>query len=282
MPAARSEAPASQAAEPSPAQVQEEIGQAGERVERLKQQSEFLSQQYLAQGDALLDQNDYEGALSQYSQALEVDPDNQAARERMRRVQGLMGEGFAGAAQGIQDAIERETVRRAQARLEAEQLTIDGDNALRAGEYDQAVELYRRALNILRFHPLIADQTLDERVLDGKLQSAVQLAEERDNAERARAELTRVNAQLESANLALREASQTRDEFLAIAAHDLRNPLQAVLGCAESILEQPALDATTRAKASLVYRSSRRMLTLVNQLVEQTPITLLLNCKPPN
>lgn len=174
-------------AEPAPTQT-EQVGQATERVERLKQQSDFLSQQYLAQGDALLDQNDFEGALSQYSQALEVDPDNQDARERIRRVQGLMGEGFASAAQGIQDAIERETVRRAQARLEAEQLTIDGDNALRAGEYDQAVELYRRALNILRFHPLIADRTLDERVLDSKLQSAVQLAEERDSASRLAAE----------------------------------------------------------------------------------------------
>jgi type II secretory pathway component GspD/PulD (secretin) len=170
------------------AQAGTEIGQAEERVERLRQQSEFLSRQYIEQGDALLEQADLEGALAQYSQALEVDAANLDARERMRRVQGLMGEGFAGAAQGIQDAIERETVRRAQARLEAEQLTIDGDNALRAGEFDAAIESYRRALNILRFHPLIADGTLDERVLDGKLQSAVRLAEENDAAERVEEE----------------------------------------------------------------------------------------------
>jgi signal transduction histidine kinase/streptogramin lyase len=98
------------------------------------------------------------------------------------------------------------------------------------------------------------------------------LAEERDNAERARGELARVNDQLEAANVALREASQMRDELLAIAAHDLRNPLQAVLGCAESILEQPTLEGTTRAKASLIYRSSRRMLALVNQLVETSAL----------
>lgn len=163
-------------------QQAQDIGQVGERVERLKEQSQFLSKQYIEQGDALLEQADLQGALTQFSQALEVDPDNQEARERMRRVQGLMGEGFGGAAQGIQDAVERETVRRAQARLEAEQLSIDGDNALRTQEYDKAIESYRRALNILRFNPLIADQTLDERVLDGKLQSAVQLAEEHDAA----------------------------------------------------------------------------------------------------
>jgi type II secretory pathway component GspD/PulD (secretin) len=164
--------------------ARQDLGAAGERVERLKAQSDFLSGQYIQQGDALLEQADLQGALTQYSQALEVDPDNQEARERMRRVQALMGEGFGGAAQGIQDAVERETVRRAQARLEAEQLSIDGDAALRAREYDKAIESYRRALNILRYNPLIADQTLDERVLDQKLQSAVQLAEENDAATR--------------------------------------------------------------------------------------------------
>lgn len=174
--------PSTAQSDPGVAQARQEqaVGQAGERVERLKEQSQFLSKQYIQQGDALLEQADLQGALTQYSQALEVDPDNQDARERMRRVQGLMGEGFGGAAQGIQDAIQRETVRRAQARLEAEQLSLDGDNALRAQQYDKAIESYRRALNILRFNPLIADQTLDERVLDGKLQSAVQLAEEHD------------------------------------------------------------------------------------------------------
>ena len=181
---------AQQPSAPVQTSPQESIGQASERVERLKAQSAFLSQQYIEQGDALLDQADLEGALAQYSQALEVDPDNQTARERMRRVQGLMGEGFAGAAQGIQDAVERETVRRAQARLEAEQLSLDGDNALRANEYDKAIESYRRALNILRYNPLIADQGLDERVLEGKLQSAVQLAEEQDAATRVAQEET--------------------------------------------------------------------------------------------
>src|SRR5204863_7858027 len=112
-------------------------GQAGERAERLRQQGDFLSKQYIQQGDALLDQADLEGALRQYSQALEVQPSNEVARERLRKVQGLMGESFAQASEGIQDAVERETVRRAQARIESEQLSIDGDNALRAKSYDK-------------------------------------------------------------------------------------------------------------------------------------------------
>ncbi len=175
--------------EPTPREpTAEDFQQAGERSERLRQQSEFLSQQYIQQGDALLEQADLQGALAQYAQALEVAPGSEEARSRMRRVQALMGESFPQAAEGIQDAIERESVRRAQARLEAEQLAIDGDNFLRAQEYDQAIESYRRALNILRFHPLIADQTLDERVIQQKLQSAVQLAEQAEGAARVEEE----------------------------------------------------------------------------------------------
>jgi len=168
--------------------AQDEMGSLGERVTRLQEQSQFLTEKYLEQGDALFDQADFEGALRQYSSALEVDPDNQAARERMRRVQSMMGDSFSQAADGIQDQVERESVRRAQARLEAEQLTLDGDDALRARDFDTAIENYRRALNILRFHPLVADQTLDERVLDQKLQSALKLANEEDSAARVAAE----------------------------------------------------------------------------------------------
>ncbi len=166
----------------------QQLEQASERAERLRQQSEFLSQQYIAQGDALLEQADLEGALAQYAQALEVAPGSEVARERMRRVQALLGESFPQAAEGIQDAYEREAVRRAQARLEAEQLMLDGDNQLRAQQYDQAIESYRRALNILRFNPLIADKSLDERVLDEKLRSALALAEEAEGVERVQQE----------------------------------------------------------------------------------------------
>jgi type II secretory pathway component GspD/PulD (secretin)/tetratricopeptide (TPR) repeat protein len=188
-------------------QQAQQLGQTGERIERLREQAEYLSQQYIAQGDALLDQADLEGALREYSQALEVDPTNDTARTRLRRVQSMMGEDFAGAAQGIQDAMEREIVRRAQARLEAEQLSIDGDNALRAEEYDTAIERYRRALNILRYNPLIADATLDERVLQNKLDSAVRLADEYDAATSQQRE-----REAEAARMAREEEQRTYRE----------------------------------------------------------------------
>jgi type II secretory pathway component GspD/PulD (secretin) len=184
---------------------QESPPQTGDRVARLKQQSEFLTQQYLQQGDRLKDEYDLEGALAQYAQAAEVDPDNPEVRERIRNLRSLMGDDLAQAAEGIEDAYQREAVRRQQARIEAEQHTIEGDNALRAQEYDQAIQSYRQALNILQFHPLIADQTLDQRIVESKLQSAERLAEE----QRTATELS----QAQQAQLARRAAEEQQRTY---------------------------------------------------------------------
>ena len=71
-----------------------ELAGVGERVARLQGQQEFLVQQYLPQGDALFADADFEGALREFSSALEVDPDNQEARELsgVNRVQANPGD----------------------------------------------------------------------------------------------------------------------------------------------------------------------------------------------
>jgi type II secretory pathway component GspD/PulD (secretin) len=85
-------------------------------------------------------------------------------------------------------------VRRAQARLAAEQHVVDGDNALRLKDYDGAIESYRRAESILRFHPLIADGSLDERLVAEKLQTALDLAKSAaDESTRAAGEAARAD-----------------------------------------------------------------------------------------
>ncbi len=162
-----------------PAQEQESIDDAAQRAQLMRERQQFLSDQYIAQGDALLDQADLEGALAAYSNALEVMPSSETARERLRRVQALMGDRFQEAEDFLQDAYEIEVVKRTQARLESEQLTLDGDNYMRLGDYDKAIEAYRRAETILRYNPLIASPTLDEQIVSQKLATAVRLAEEK-------------------------------------------------------------------------------------------------------
>jgi type II secretory pathway component GspD/PulD (secretin) len=160
------------------AALESPLDQAAEHAQVVRGSQQYLSDQYVAQADKLLEQADLEGALAAYSDAIDLLPSNEKARAGLRKVRALMGDTYQQADQYFEDAYQREVVRRTQARLEVEQLTQDGDNYLRAQDYDKAIESYRRAETILRFNPLLASQTLDEKILSQKLASAVALAEE--------------------------------------------------------------------------------------------------------
>jgi len=191
--AAQDSKPQEPAAEEAPPQEPEATQ---DRSAVLRERQEFLASEYLRRGDELLDQGDLQGALQQYSDALEVQPTSAEARERLERVQAMMGEGFAQASEDFQDATARETVRRAQARIAAEQAALEGDQALRAGDYDRAIERYREAQLILRYHPLIATESLDERIVTGKLEDALALqGESREETRRREAEAARSEAE---------------------------------------------------------------------------------------
>jgi len=80
--------------------------------------------------------------------------------------------------------------------------------------------------------------------------------------------------ELEKNNQALIQLNQEKNEFLSIAAHDLKNPLSAILGFAEMIAE----DYDTMDKneiigtANLIVSSARRMFELVRNLLDVNAI----------
>ena len=74
-------------------------------------------------------------------------------------------------------------------------------------------------------------------------------------------ELSRVNEELLA-------AKRLQDEMQRIAVHDLKNPLQGIMGAADLICRQsPELPASV-GLAERISRSSMRMLALVNQMLE--------------
>ncbi|MGV3656178.1 MAG: ATP-binding protein [Noviherbaspirillum sp.] len=90
--------------------------------------------------------------------------------------------------------------------------------------------------------------------------------------ERARAEqaLTR---QLETEGERLRQADRRKDEFLAMLAHELRNPL-APLAMAAQILRLPALDeARMRQTGEIISRQVAHMSSLVDDLLDVSRVT---------
>jgi len=85
----------------------------------------------------------------------------------------------------------------------------------------------------------------------------------------------RLRAQEEQLRLAhAEEAVRLRDEFLSIAAHELRTPLSAVQLQLQALLERPeGLDPRTRAKVERACRSGERLVSLVDTLLDVSRIT---------
>ncbi len=176
-----------------------------ERIQRKRSQREFLSGESIKEGDALFERGDLEGALVAYANAMAVDPGNQDARERMQKVEAMLGKRYAVVADTLQDEVERAMVKRAQARIEAERFDILGDTSLRKGEYDDAIQNYRSAEMILRYNPLIATESLDEQIITGKLNSTIELREE--------SRLENERLAMEAARVAKEDAERTETEY---------------------------------------------------------------------
>jgi len=78
--------------------------------------------------------------------------------------------------------------------------------------------------------------------------------------------------ELSQLNEELRQANQLKSELLSIAAHDLKNPLQAVLGYAEMIIHQRPSESALETKINKIHQASLGMLGLINELLESARI----------
>jgi signal transduction histidine kinase/ActR/RegA family two-component response regulator len=89
-------------------------------------------------------------------------------------------------------------------------------------------------------------------------------------------ELERLNAELEERvaqrTSELQEASQRKDEFLAVLAHELRNPLAAIR-TASQVITLTDLDPAQRAKAgAVIQRQVTHLVRLIDDLVDMSRI----------
>jgi len=155
-------------------------------------------------------------------------------------------------------------VRRAQARMSAEDAAIQAKAALARGDYDTAIAKYREALLILRYNPLIADNSFNERVVSAQLDSTVQQAEDakKVNAERER------EAAAQEAERREQEQREYRQQRLATlwdkanAAYRATRYGEAEQLANQILLEDPgnasAVELKNTAQAAKQARSTRR------------------------
>ena len=91
-------------------------------------------------------------------------------------------------------------------------------------------------------------------------------------AEKAR-ELEVVNRNLQQANLALREADRHKDEFIAILAHELRNPLAPIRSSVEIMAQLPVDNAQLVWARDVIDRQVTHLSRLVDDLLDVSRIT---------
>lgn len=170
-------------------EVVEEIDGA-EAIAIRDQRMRTLSQKYTELAQEALDRGDLKGALGQFSDALDLDPANQAAREGFRRAEALLGDPLSGADVRFGDDVSALRIKEQMVRMRAQDFLSSGDVALKDGDFDGAVLAYRQAQTILEYNPLIANGSLDERVVTARLDEAIKLRDENAalELERKRAE----------------------------------------------------------------------------------------------
>ncbi len=75
------------------------------------------------------------------------------------------------------------------------------------------------------------------------------------------------------AELELREANRKKDEFLAMLAHELRNPLAPISTAAEMLRMTAGSDVRTRKASEVISRQVKHMTSLVDDLLDVSRVT---------
>ena len=77
----------------------------------------------------------------------------------------------------------------------------------------------------------------------------------------------------QAARAAAEQASRSKDEFLATVSHELRNPLNAILGWARVLVDERDLDAERRKKGlDVILRNAKTQVQLVEDILEVSRI----------
>ena len=131
---------------------------------------------------------------------------------------------------------------------------------LKAGQLERDIKL-ARARNLVAA-VLLAGAALVVSVL------AAAIVSTRRSRNLARA----ANERLRHANQALAKAVRARTEFLAATSHEMRTPLNGILGMTEVVLAQPDLDPGLRDRVAVANAGARTMRALVDDILDMARI----------
>jgi PAS domain S-box-containing protein len=152
-------------------------------------------------------------------------------------------------------------------RLDEEERILE---CLRRGERIEHYDTVRRSKDGREIAVSLAASPIRDKA--GKIIGASTIA--RDISERKRAEIEREELLLkESAARAEAEAAnQSKDEFLAIVSHELRAPLNSILGYNRMLREKSFDEARLKRCCDIIERNARTQLQLIEDLLDTARI----------
>lgn len=180
------------------------IDSAREQMERRQAKREVLSREFVQQGHDAYARGDYSSAAALYADAFQLAPNNQEARDGLRRAEGALGRVSLEAGSG-EELLDRAQLRWARERLNLENQITEGDRLMAAGDFHGAADRYQAAYLILQNSPNLQGGSLDVDVLNGKLQAALAARDDAALAEEAMMEAR--------ANMAARDEAEARREY---------------------------------------------------------------------
>ncbi|MCK5719770.1 MAG: response regulator [Thiomargarita sp.] len=83
--------------------------------------------------------------------------------------------------------------------------------------------------------------------------------------------LQRLNNELETARQKAEAASRTKSQFVANISHELRTPMNGILGMAQLVLKTP-LNNKQRKQINILYESGNALLNIINELLDLSKI----------
>jgi signal transduction histidine kinase len=237
-------------------------------------------------GDAALRQGNTEFAASSYREALII-----AAAAHIRPQERAAYKGLADCAErtgkfqqayeyhkqyfAVHDSIFNESTRKQIEELqvkydlskkEAQISVLQKENALQAAERKFFIAA------AVSLGALVLALSIAYRI---RKRSEVEIARQKTLAEERAAEVLRINEELNSSNeelqrtnTALEEANAFKVRMLSVVSHDLKNPLNAILGFAEMIAMETDHAATPHALANHIRTTGWRMVELIKDLLD--------------
>jgi signal transduction histidine kinase/ActR/RegA family two-component response regulator len=138
-------------------------------------------------------------------------------------------------------------------------------------------ELFIGRLDDQRRHAIEARRLHEETVeaLDQTCRAERELAGEKQRLALALVDMTRLEQQLvellgseQAARASAEQASQLKDQFLAMVSHELRTPLNAVLGWADVLRRGRVRDTQRVAAVETIFRNAKRQAQLIDDLLD--------------